>query len=188
MLELERDRPPSGDLLERREARLARGPFDVLIGEVDAILVEWRALLRPELGPGLPPMRLLDSMPEILPGLLRLARRGVAQVEGELRERIAREHGLTRREEGMPVLTLAAEWDALHRACAQVLARHGFVDDATDAALARLDALLDDAVGYTLRGYYRRELDTLRGRGLERRSSNEQDRRQGGDRRVRQDV
>jgi hypothetical protein len=42
---------------------------------------------------------------------------------------------------------------------------------------------VDDAIGYTLRGYYQRELDTLRGRGLERRDSREDDRRRGGDRR-----
>ena len=35
--------------------------------------------------------------------------------------------------------------------------------------MERLDILVDDAVGYTLRGYYRPELDSLRGRGLERR-------------------
>jgi hypothetical protein len=35
--------------------------------------------------------------------------------------------------------------------------------------MARLEILVDDAVGYTLRGYYAPELDSLRGRGLERR-------------------
>jgi hypothetical protein len=43
--------------------------------------------------------------------------------------------------------------------------------------MERLDVLVDDAVGYTLRGYYRPELDSLRGRGLERREVS--DRRRG---------
>jgi hypothetical protein len=52
--------------------------------------------------------------------------------------------------------------------------------------MERLDVLVDDAVGYTLRGYYRPELDSLRGRGLERRESS--DRRSGStDRRERED-
>jgi hypothetical protein len=43
----------------------------------------------------------------------------------------------------------------------------------------RLEVLLDEAVGYSLRGYYAPELDVLRGRGLERRQPVD-DRRSGG--------
>jgi hypothetical protein len=49
--------------------------------------------------------------------------------------------------------------------------------------MRRIEVLVDDAIGYTLRGYYAQELDTLRGRGLERRESPQGDRRHGGDRR-----
>jgi hypothetical protein len=45
-------------------------------------------------------------------------------------------------------------------------------------AMSRLEVLIDDAIGVTLRGYYAPELDALRGRGLERRASDE-DRRSG---------
>ena len=52
-----------------------------------------------------------------------------------------------------------------------------------DEASQRMEVLIDDAIGYTLRGYYQPELDSLRGRGLERRDTRAEDRRHGGDRR-----
>jgi hypothetical protein len=65
----------------------------------------------------------------------------------------------------------------LKRACRRVLEAHGITDGEADRAMERLEILVDDAVGYTLRGYYAPELDSLRGRGLERREA--PDRRRG---------
>ncbi len=158
-------------------------PYDVLLGDIDMVLAEWRGLVRPTLGSDLPPARLMDSLPEILPRLVRLARNGTSRIDAELCERIAREHGSARREDEVPVPGVAEEWQALSRACAQVLAARGVGPDVVAAALARLDALIDDALGYTLRGYYREELDSLRGRGLERRQPRPDRRGRGGDRR-----
>jgi len=160
-----------------------RTPYEVLIGEIDRVLEEWRALMRAEALAKLPPSRLIDSMPEILPGLIRHARDGAAHLEEDLKVRIASDHGTIRREDDVPVETLAAEWHALKRACRQVLARHGFVNGIAAEAIERLEHLIDDAVGYTLRGYYQPELDTLKGRGLERRSSAVDRRRNPSDRR-----
>jgi hypothetical protein len=78
------------------------------------------------------------------------------------------------------VASLSEEWEALKEACLRVLTRNGFVGTLADEASQRIDALIDDAIGYTLRGYYQPELDTLRGRGLDRRDSSEEDRRHGG--------
>ncbi len=164
-----------------------RTPYEILIGEVDRVLEEWRVLMRAEALAELPPSRLIDSMPEILPGLIRHARDGATHLEEELKVRIASDHGTTRREDEVPVETLAAEWHALKRAVRQVLARHGFVNEVAVEAIQRLEHLIDDAVGYTLRGYYQPELDTLKGRGLERRSSADDRRRNPSDRRTRSD-
>ncbi|HEU4643662.1 MAG TPA: hypothetical protein VFS44_14490 [Gemmatimonadaceae bacterium] len=161
-------------------------PYEVLLGELDHLLAEWRAMVRPHTDPSLPSSRLMNSMPEILPHLLRLARMDAPEVDDELKERIARDHGGARREDEVPVTVMALEWDALKRACALVLARHGIVGEEAEEALRRVDTLIDDAIGYTLRGYYQPELDTLRGRGLERRAGERTDRRgQSGDRRGR---
>jgi hypothetical protein len=158
-------------------------PYEALLGEIDEVLAEWRSLMQRGSMLALPPARLMDALPEIVPKLVRLAWSGATQVDDDLKERIARDHGLSRRADEVSVASIAEEWDALKRACARVLARDGFVN--ADEARHRIDLLIDDAIGYTLRGYYQQELDTLRGRGLERRDTHLDDRRRGGDRRER---
>ncbi|MBX6330471.1 MAG: hypothetical protein IRY91_01355 [Gemmatimonadaceae bacterium] len=158
-------------------------PYEVLLGELDALLADWRELVRASTPTELPPGRLMDALPEILPTLIRGAQSGATQLDDKLRDRIAREHGLSRRADAVPVRSVAEEWDAVKRACARVLARRGVVGRGAEEAQRRVDALVDDAIGYTLRGYYQSELDTLRGRGLERRDASNEDRRRGGDRR-----
>lgn len=171
------------ELHETTMAELPHSSYDVLLAELDQVLREWRSIVEPELGPRVAPARLLDSLPEILPRLLTLARSGAVEINDELKQRIAVDHGFARREDVVPVEQLAEEWEALKQACMRVLTRHGFVGPLAEEAGQRIDGLIDDAIGYTLRGYYQRELDTLRGRGLERRDQREEDRRQGGDRR-----
>ncbi len=164
-------------------AELPHTAYDILLAEFDQVLAEWRSIVEPELGARVSPARLLDSLPEILPRLITLARSGATEIGDFLKERIASDHGSARREDVVPVEQLAAEWEAVKQACLRVLTRHGFVGPSAEEATSRVDALIDDAIGYTLRGYYQPELDTLRGRGLERRDQREVDRRQGGDRR-----
>ena len=155
---------------------------------MDKVITEWRAIIGPEPWAGLPPSRLLDSLPEIVPRLIRLARAGATHINDALQDIISHEHGELRREDAVPVAAVTEEWQALKRACGQVLARNGYVDADATLALERLDTLIDDAIGYTLRGYYRAELNTLRGRGLERRDASRADRRRGNhDRRERND-
>ena len=158
-----------------------RTPYDALLGDVDKVIAEWRAIVQPEPWADLTPSRLIDSLPEILPRLIRLARAGATHIDDVLQGRIAHEHGELRREDAIPVPAIVEEWQALKRACAQVLARNGYVDAEATLALDRLDTLIDDAIGYTLRGFYREELNTLRGRGLERRDAARADRRRGSD-------
>jgi hypothetical protein len=164
-------------------AELPHSAYDILLAELDQVLTEWRSIVEPELSSRIAPARLLDSIPEILPRLLTLARSGAVEIDDELKQRIAMDHGFARREDVVPVEQLAEEWEALKQACHRVLTRNGFVGPLAEEATRRIDVLIDDAIGYTLRGYYQRELDTLRGRGLERRDQREEDRRRGGDRR-----
>jgi hypothetical protein len=164
-------------------ADVPHSAYDVLLAELDQVLSEWRSLVGPGLGARVTPARLMDSLPEIIPRLLTLARSGAVEIDDGLKQRISADHGVARREDVVPVPKLAEEWEALKQACVRILARNGFVGVAAEEATQRIDLLIDDAIGYTLRGYYQRELDTLRGRGLERRDAPGEDRRQGGDRR-----
>jgi hypothetical protein len=158
----------------------ASTPYDALLATTDDVIAEWLALIRPEPWAHLPPSRLRDGLPEILPPLIRLARSGATHLDEELEVLISAEHGRARREDEVPISGVAEEWSALEHACWRVLVRHGFVGEEAHVLLQRLDVLIDDAIGYTLRGYYREELDSLKGRGLERRESGA-DRRAGVD-------
>jgi hypothetical protein len=174
-------------------ANAGASPYDLLLGAIDEVIAEWRSLLKQEPWASLPASRLVDSFPEILPKMLRLARAGATHIDDGLRHVIADAHGHFRRADGVPLASVTEEWACLKRACRCVLEAHGANNGDADRAMERLDVLVDDAVGYTLRGYYRPELDSLRGRGLERREisdrrSGSTDRRSGStDRRERED-
>lgn len=167
---------PSRDRLGGVSAH--RAPYDVLLDEIDSVLAEWLERVRAEPWASLPSVRLVNSLPEILPRLIQLAQLGASHVDQELEERIALEHGEMRRQDGVPIAGVADEWTALRHACWRVLMRHGVDRERARVAMQRLDLLIDDAIGYTLRGYYREELNSLKGRGLERRDGSG-DRRSG---------
>lgn len=158
-------------------------PFDVLHGHLDLVLGEWRSLARAEPWASIAPERLMNAIPEMLPRLLRLAESGAQGVDQDLSDFIAREHGYFRRGDSIPLTALAEEWTLLKRACWNVLLRLGVDEDRATAATQRIDLLFDDAVGFSLRGYYWPELDVLRGRGLERRMGNGERRQGPGNRR-----
>ena len=147
----------------------AGSPYDLLLGVIDEVIGEWRALVKSEPWAELPASRLVNSFPDILPKMLRLARSGATHIDDGLRDLIADAHGHFRRVDGVPLTSVTEEWAHLKRACRRVLDAHGINNGDAERAMERLDILVDDAVGYTLRGYYRPELDSLRGRGLERR-------------------
>lgn len=162
-----RDRALSGE--HPPSANANTSPYETLLGGVDQVIGEWRRLVVKEPWAKIPASRLVDSFPEILPKILRLARSGATHIEDSLRELIADAHGHFRRVDGVPLTSVTEEWAYVKRACRRVLDAHGIDRGEADRAMERLDVLVDDAVGYTLRGYYRPELDSLRGRGLERR-------------------
>lgn len=164
------ERPDAGARdLPSPSAGGAAAAYDTLLGAIDRVIAEWRALVMNEPWAHLPASRLVDAFPEILPKMLRLSRAGVTHVDDSLRELIAEAHGQFRRVDGVPLAAVAEEWVHVKRACRRVLEAHGISNDEADRAMERIEVLVDDAVGYTLRGYYAPELDSLRGRGLERR-------------------
>jgi hypothetical protein len=146
-------------------------PFDLLESQIDRVIVEWRAQLGRDPWTRLSDERLVDHLPQILSRVFRLAREGTREIDGDLQQLISRAHGYFRREDAIPLAAVAEEFELVKRACWKVLSSNGLEEAAVAAAISRLDLLIDDATGYTLRGYYGPELDSLRGRGLERRSA-----------------
>jgi hypothetical protein len=179
---------PSDGPTRPRDARLDAyvenpTPYDILLGGIDDVIAEWRALVQIEPWMQLAPARLVDALPEILPRVFRLARAGASQIDATLSEFIAKAHGYVRRADAVPLSGVADEWNHVKRACWTVLMRQGVAPAEATAVMERIDALVDDAVGFSLRGYYAPELDELRGRGLERRGGPDERRKGTGDRR-----
>ena len=159
------------------------GPYELLHAHIDEVIREWRQLVAQEPWAPDSPARLVNALPEMLPKIFRLGRRGADRVDDDLSDFIASNHGFLRREDRVPLTGIAEEWNHLKRACWKVLRDRTNDPDLAAAAIQRLDALIDDAIGFSLRGYYAPELDELRGRGLERRSTVRERRGNAGDRR-----
>ena len=159
------------------------GPYALLHARIDEVIREWRMLVTQEPWAPDSPSRLMNALPEMLPKIFRLGQSGADRIDRDLSEFIARHHGFHRREDQLPLAAVAEEWNHLKRACFKVLQEHTGDDDLAAAAVRRLDMLIDDAIGFSLRGYYAPELDELRGRGLERRVTTGDRRGTSGDRR-----
>jgi hypothetical protein len=159
------------------------GPYELLHANIDEVIREWRHLVAQEPWAPDSPARLVNALPEMLPRIFRLGSRGADRVDDDLSEFIAIHHGFLRREDRVPLVGIAEEWNHLKRACWKVLSRHTNDPGVASVAVQRLDALMDDAIGFSLRGYYAPELDELRGRGLERRTAMEERRGSPSDRR-----
>lgn len=159
------------------------GPYALLHANIDEVIREWRSLVAREPWAPDSPSRLMNALPEMLPKIFRLGHEGADRVDRDLSEFIARHHGFHRREDRMPLAAVAEEWNHLKRACWKVLHEHTGDAEIAAAAVKRLDMLIDDAIGFSLRGYYAPELDELRGRGLERRLATGDRRGGSGDRR-----
>jgi hypothetical protein len=146
-------------------------PYDVLLARIDEVLAEWRALALTQTWAEISPSRLMDAFPEILPKIFRLAAQGSTQIDPDLSELIGEAHGFFRRGDKLPLAAVAEEWNFVKRACWKVLQRADVDEPTASAAMQRLDLLCDDAIGFSLRGFYAPELNVLRGKGLERRES-----------------
>lgn len=149
-------------------------PYDILLARIDEVLAEWRSLALMQAWAAIPPSRLMDAFPEILPKIFRLAAEGRTRIDPDLSEMIGEAHGYFRRGDSIPLAAVAEEWNFVKRACWKVLQRASVDEMTASTAMQRLDLLCDDAIGFSLRGFYAPELNALRGRGLERREGEDE--------------
>ncbi|HUQ99485.1 MAG TPA: hypothetical protein VM166_08525 [Gemmatimonadaceae bacterium] len=158
-------------------------PYNILLAQIGDVIGEWRGLVTKEPWSAIPDHRLVDALPEILPKIFRLAGSGAVRIDGDLSEVISQAHGYFRRGDGIPLGAVADEWNYVKRACWKILSTAGVDSSTLSSAVQRLDVLVDDAIGLTLRGYYAPELNALKGKGLERRDGIDERRTNKGNRR-----
>ena len=183
MLSAKSSHPPGSSIgsLERPGEHLY--PYNILLAQIDDVIGEWRGLVTKEPWASIPGHRLVDALPEILPKMFRLAGTGAVRIDGDLSEVISEAHGFFRRGDGVPLVAVAEEWNYVKRACWKILSTAGVDAPTLSSAVQRLDILVDDAIGLSLRGYYAPELNELKGKGLERRDGIDERRTNTGNRR-----
>lgn len=164
----------AGFLEQLNSGALFPRPYEVLLARIDEVLAEWRTLALTQHWSAIEPSRLMDAFPEILPKIFRLAAQGQTQIDPTLSELIGEAHGFFRRADRIPLSAVAEEWNFVKRACWKVLQRANVDEFEASAAMQRLDLLCDDAIGFSLRGFYAPELNALRGKGLERREGDDE--------------
>jgi hypothetical protein len=130
---------------------------DYLIARSGEILVEWNALAVERPWHELPDTHRLDSLPEVITGLIEAAI--CSPGDRELHRQhvgAAAIHGEERRSQGFDQELLLTEYYLMREAIWRILRRHGSHARRTEAIL-RIDAALNLATRASLAGYHRSE-------------------------------
>jgi hypothetical protein len=132
---------------------------DYLVDNLPEILIEWNALAVERPWHDLPDTHRLDSLPEVVTGLIEAAVCGPEEREMHRRKVwAAAEHGHQRREQGFPQELLLTEYYLMREAIWRVLKGEHSHEDRTTAIL-RIDAALNLATRGSLAGYHREEYE-----------------------------
>jgi hypothetical protein len=126
------------------------------------VLAEWERLVREEPWYSLPAEHRIDSLPEVVVGLVEasLCR---PQDWDACRQKIlaAAAHGQNRRERGIPEWMMFTEYHLLRRAIwTYLVSRWGASDKIVDAIM-RIDTAITGATNASMWGYYRVEVEAL---------------------------
>jgi hypothetical protein len=132
---------------------------DYLIANVGEILVEWSALAVERPWHDLPDTHRLDSLPEVITGLIEAS--VCAPDDRSLHRKkvdAAAEHGYQRLLQGFEQELVLTEYYLMREAIWRVLKREGSLADRTEAIL-RIDSALNLATRASLAGYHRKEYE-----------------------------
>jgi hypothetical protein len=133
-----------------------------LKAHVSDVLVEWEALVREEPWYSLPPDHRIDSLPDVIIGLVNasLCSPGDRELHRSKVE-AACTHGMHRREQMIPDHMMLTEYHLLRRAIWNYLVRkHGASHEVVDSIM-RLDTAISVATNASMWGYHREEIEAL---------------------------
>jgi len=135
---------------------------DDIKNHVSEVLVEWERLVREEPWYSLPAEHRIDSLPDVIVGLVE-ATLCNPQDEDAHRQHVAAasEHGEHRRRQGIPEHLILTEYHLLRRAIWQYLIdKHGSGQEIVDAIM-RIDTTISVATNASMWGYHREEITAM---------------------------
>jgi hypothetical protein len=133
-----------------------------LKGHVSDVLVEWETLVRAEPWYSLPADHRIDSLPDVVVGLVQAS---LCEPQDEESHRVkvmaAADHGVHRREQGIPEHTMLIEYQLLRRAIWYYLVKKHGSGQAIIDAIMKIDTAISVATNASMWGYHREEIEAL---------------------------
>lgn len=127
---------------------------------VPEILADWERLVQEEPWYSLPREHRINSLPAVITGLVEASLCAPAEKEAH-RAKVAAacEHGVSRREQGIPEHLISTEYHLLRRAIWHYLLRKFGPSDRVAGAIMRIDMAITAATNASMWGYYRKEVE-----------------------------
>jgi hypothetical protein len=131
-------------------------------GNVAQVLVEWEQLVKEEPWFSLPPEHRIDSLPDVIVGLVEAALCDpVDHRAHKLNIDAACQHGSHRRKQQIPEHLIFTEYHLLRQAIWRFLTSQLRPSDRITQAMLRIDSALTLATNASMWGYYREEIEAL---------------------------
>jgi hypothetical protein len=126
------------------------------------VLDEWVNLVREEPWYSLPPDHRIDSLPDVIVGLVEASLCNPADIEAH-RQKVAAAavHGTHRREQSIPEHLILTEYHLLRQALWRYLTRRFGSSDHTTAAIMRIDVAISLASNASMWGYHREDIEGM---------------------------
>lgn len=129
---------------------------------VAEVIEEWEHLVREQPWFSLPQDHRVDSLPEVIVGLVEASLCDPGEEETSRRNVVAAaEHGMSRREQGMPEHLILTEYHLLRLAIWRYLTGKFGSSDRTTEAITRIDTAITVATNASMWGYHREEIEAI---------------------------
>jgi hypothetical protein len=129
---------------------------------VGDVIAEWERLVREEPWFSLPAAHRIDSLPEVVVGIVEASLCDPADVDSH-RQKVyaAAEHGRHRGEQGLPETVIFTEYHLLRQAIWHYLERSGTEPGKLLRAVSMIDLALTVATNASLWGYHREAIEAM---------------------------
>lgn len=129
---------------------------------VPEVLAEWERLVREQPWFSLPPEHRIDSLPEVVVGLVEASLCAPGDVEAHRQNvHAAADHGTRRREQRVPEHLILTEYHLLRLAMWHYITAKFGSSERTTNAILRIDVAISLATNASMWGYHRPEIQAM---------------------------